>query len=189
MKRRTLAGIVSFIPLAVLTVIEGGALKGALAAALLHEAGHLACAFAMGRPVVSMSLDIGGATIKASGSDMSVWRDVAVLLSGPVVNIIVWAMARGCESGFIRELALGSLVLGVFNLIPVRGLDGGGVLQVILDRLLLPRTSFVIQKSIFAVTVLTIWFFAVLSIIFTQGNVSLYLVFLALFLAGTEYFG
>lgn len=101
-----------------------------LAAAALHEAGHLAALRTFGVRAEEIRLGAFGAVIVAAGAArLSYGRELIVTLAGPAVNLIcaplIAVSAAHCswEEGYL--LAGAHLALGLFNLLPVPPLDGG----------------------------------------------------------------
>lgn len=93
-----------------------------LAAILLHELGHLALILLFGGTVRSVRLRFADMEIKTA--PMRYGQELFTALAGPAVNLICFALVRGRYPGF----AAVSLLLGLFNLLPVSPLDGGKIL-------------------------------------------------------------
>ena len=93
-----------------------------LLAAGLHELGHLLALGALRIPFYGLELRGSGAVIRGglAGEPREAW----VMLAGPGVNLLLALLLRRSVPGF----ALWNLALGAWNLLPIRGLDGGQVL-------------------------------------------------------------
>ena len=112
--------------IAVLTVIS----------AVLHEIGH----------GVSISLlTKGKASIRGHASGFRIRQDefiayprqIAILLSGPLVNIIIFLLTLpfgNALSGYIRVLGYVNLATGLSNLLPLEGYDGYGAICMLLHQ-------------------------------------------------------
>ena len=109
---------------------DWGVLPCFLAAALLHELGHLAALQALGIPVYCLELRASGAVIRADlrQTPQELWAYAA----GPGVNLLLGFALRRTLPGF----ALCNLALGLWNLLPAEGLDGGQLCALALPRLL-----------------------------------------------------
>lgn len=94
-----------------------------LLAAALHEAGHLAALAALRIPVRELELRTVGAVIRADlrGTPREAWA----LAAGPGINLLLAALFRLPWPMF----ALCNLSLGLWNLLPLPGRDGWGLLQ------------------------------------------------------------
>ena len=105
----------------------GSVLPAVLGAAVCHEAGHLLALWAYHVPVESVTIGPVGAVIRASGQDrLSYGRDLLATLAGVGVNfILAFLFARVTEEYLF---AGANAVLGVYNLLPIQGLDGGRAL-------------------------------------------------------------
>lgn len=110
-----------------------------LLASVLHELGHACAAGISGGRVTELRLGAAGADMRVSlPGENTVFRELLLCLSGPAVNIAA-AQAAAALGARLNEPRLfvfsgASLVLGLFNLIPLSRLDGGRVLMVILER-------------------------------------------------------
>ena len=125
-----------------------------------------------------MGLSVGGAEIRTERCFISTGEELAILLSGSGVNFLLFAVFVW----FCKDFAFINLLLGVFNLLPSCGLDGAGVARCLLERLFLPEVSYKIMSVVSFLTLFFIWFWALFLIIFSDGgNISLFMVFWALF--------
>lgn len=102
-----------------------------LAAVLLHELGHLLCAVLFRVTPDAFVISGRGVGITMNLDCLSDRRRFLVALSGPAVNLLLGGVAA--LLGF-RTWAAIQAAIGVFNLIPIPGLDGGDLLQIPLER-------------------------------------------------------
>lgn len=101
-----------------------GTAPAVLAAWAFHEGGHLAALYAAGGRLRRLELGLGGAKIETEkGRRLSYGGELLAVLAGPGVNLALAALcARLGEPWYLLSGA--SLVLGMFNLLPLPGLDG-----------------------------------------------------------------
>ena len=93
----------------------------------LHELGHLSALCICRVQVERVSLGAFGAMIKTGA--MGHLQEAICALSGPMVNLFCfWALRK-----VIPAAALISLLLGLYNLLPVFPLDGGVALRALLS--------------------------------------------------------
>ena len=101
-----------------------GVLPLTLCAAAVHEFGHLAVIRLAGGRVHLLRLTAAGAELRLDGT-LSYGRELLCALAGPAVNLVLgFYLAR---VGWPIFAGL-NLVLGLFNLLPLRALDGGRAL-------------------------------------------------------------
>lgn len=100
-----------------------------IAAALLHELGHLLMMLRCGVRVRGIALRLFDVRIDADNPH-SFADDVRITLGGPAVNLLLAAafVPLSCFFGYAN------LALGCFNLLPVMSLDGGRLLHLLLSR-------------------------------------------------------
>jgi Zn-dependent protease len=99
-------------------------LSAGLGAMVLHEAGHLAYAWALGVKVKRIGVSLKGVYIvRAPGSS---YQNLMISLAGPLTNVaslFLWHQ--------YPLFGLANLYFVVFNLLPLRGSDGSRVLEIL----------------------------------------------------------
>lgn len=98
-----------------------------LGAAAVHELGHWAALRLLGARALTLRVSALGAVMTTDGR-LSYGGELLAVLAGPAANLLsaVGLTALGPE----WETAVGAhLILGIFNLLPVRPLDGGRALE------------------------------------------------------------
>ena len=113
---------------ALLTLDRTGSAGFGIAAALMHETGHLIMLLLCRQKPSLICLDAFGVRVEyPAHTRMGYCKSLLVSLSGPAVNLLT--------AGFLCLAAPGSrgaavhLAIGCFNLLPVTGLDGGEALR------------------------------------------------------------
>jgi len=102
-----------------------GVLPAALCAASLHELGHLAAIRAAGGRVKRLRLSAVGAELRLDGT-LGYGAELLCALAGPAVNLLLAFVAARIGATMFAGM---SLVLGLFNLLPIGTLDGGRILR------------------------------------------------------------
>lgn len=107
---------------------DGGMAAGFYMVCIAHELGHIAVLRAFGGKL--RRVEFTGFGIKITAAPMpGIFRELAVLLSGPLVNLAIWLALK--MSGTHGELSRLSLLAGLYNLLPLPFLDGGAVLDLL----------------------------------------------------------
>ncbi len=102
-------------------VDETNVLPAFLAAALVHELGHLLVLYLTGGRLNKLSLTAFGAALHCDLPESGLAK-TAVCLAGPASSFLLTAAAEGFE---LWRLSGASVILGAFNLLPLPPLDGG----------------------------------------------------------------
>ena len=117
-----------------------------LLAAALHECGHVAVLRLVGGHVARFRITPFGAELRVRHSErLSYGREIAAVLAGPGANLLCacvlarLAVSAGWERGFM--IAGIHAALALFNLLPLRALDGGRSLYLLLSWVTEPVTA------------------------------------------------
>lgn len=119
-----------FVLLAAWFVLANGwePLVTVLAAAAAHELGHWLVLRLLGAEVTGFRLSALGAVLETDSRCLSYGGELAAVLAGPGGNLLA-AVALTALGGGRWNAAVGAnLLLGAFNLLPIRPLDGGRAL-------------------------------------------------------------
>jgi len=111
---------------------------GALLSLLLHEGAHLAVMRKLGARVAGLTLTLHGADRQVRGGPPLADVDAAGSLAGPAASLFLgaglWLWADRVASLPLRDLALGNILFGLINLLPVFPLDGGRFVRALAAR-------------------------------------------------------
>lgn len=119
-----------FLLLALLNYLDKyGIVPLAMIACILHELGHYAAIRALGGDIKQISFTVIGAEMRLARM-LGYQRECAAALAGPAVNLLLAWLFCGQEGGEVFSGV--NMALGVFNLLPVRRLDGGRALHCVL---------------------------------------------------------
>jgi len=117
----------------------GGMLPALVLSALVHEAGHLLAVKVCRGRVLAMEASFAGLCIRYDGTFLSYGQEILIAVSGPLFSLLLafgasfMGRLRGDQA--LLYLAGVSFLLGAFNLLPVRQLDGGRALYMLLANL------------------------------------------------------
>ena len=98
-----------------------------LGAAAIHELGHWLVLRHWGVQTASLRLTIFGAEMVSVSAELSYGKELSAVLAGPLANLLWGLLLAGLGGPWVVP-AGANLVLCVFNLLPVRPLDGGRAL-------------------------------------------------------------
>lgn len=110
---------------------------------LIHELGHALTAFSFGQSSFITFMALGGVT-KRLGLPLSPWKEFMIVLNGPLAGICLyficaWTLQLKPKSEAVAYMLQVGAFINLFwtllNLVPVMPLDGGRLLQIILNRL------------------------------------------------------
>lgn len=100
-------------------------------AVFMHECGHLFAMWILG--CAPKKIKLIPASVQITNAAFTGYKnDFLIAVSGPIVNFILFLALYYnyslFENRFVGYFGLINLVLGLFNLLPVKGLDGGTAL-------------------------------------------------------------
>ena len=154
-----------------------------LVAALLHELGHIAAAWGWGVPLRGLRLDLFGARMELGGR-IPYRAELAVAAGGPLVSLLAASLAfpLGRVWGGAYLFAAVSLGLGLLNLLPVRGLDGGRMLSCGLSLLLDERAADLTLRLTTGLALGSLWLLSVYCLLRLGETLTLFTFTLCLLL-------
>ena len=124
---------------ALIYLLDGqGMFALAVVSAAVHELGHYAVLAAFGAKPYLLRLELTGAAMYFDESRLSYGQELAAALAGPAAGFLLAIAAAIMKA---HTLAGVSLVLSMFNLLPIGGLDGGRALAALLSMLTRPERA------------------------------------------------
>lgn len=155
---------------------------------LLHETGHIAAMTALGNAPLSVSLELTGINIRRrQETGISLIREIIIALAGPFANLIlfVFLMLIYLQNGSVKcfNASCVNLILMIFNLLPVKGLDGGKVLYYFASKFFSFKTANIILRCSSAVFILFMLLYGGYLLYITRSNFTMLIIALMLTLA------
>lgn len=156
-------------------------------AAILHELGHIAVMCFLKIPIRCVTVLPFGVDINAGKKLTSYPADIALSGAGVAVNLLCVILGGALPSFAGKDIFISAnLLLILVNILPIKGLDGGQLLEKSLLLFLEPnRVDFIINAVSFA-AVVALGAVAIWLLFFTGGNFTLLLMcgylFVTLFL-------
>ena len=154
-----------------------------LGAALIHELGHVLAAKLLGIDLAQMRLDVLGARLVTKGRLCSYPALIALCFAGPFFNFFCFGLSLPFlgYSDWILEFGMSSLSLGMLNLIPIEGFDGGRILHGALSIKLPLQTAERICTVLSFLCLLCMWLLSVWLLLRTGSSLTLFVFSCCLF--------
>lgn len=159
----------------------------ALLAVFLHGIGHTVAAATVGIRFRRIKLTATGFRLITDQTFASYRAEAITALGGPLCNLLTAMISRMITPMTTTIFFPLSLYLGLLNLLPLRGFDGGTVLLCALCARhpplpsLLPRTAEYVLSALSAVVLFLLWVSAVYLLLRRGSALSLYAFCLQLF--------
>lgn len=179
-----------YLPLGVLLTVgmlllgEGrGLVLVTLAAALLHELGHVAAARLLNIPLRELRLSTLGARLVLQSGLLSYGAEWALCAAGPIFSLLGAAVAMLLRDTVpsAELFAMVSLFLGVLNLLPIRSFDGGRMADALLHRWMSERWADGILNASSFLCLFLLWASAVYLLLRAGEGISLLCFSMSLF--------
>lgn len=181
---------VSFLFVAVITFMlatdKTGLAFPVVLAVAMHESGHLFAMWLLASQPKSIRLIPASVQITRSING-KYKNDILIALAGPVVNLVLFITLYVNFIAFKNEavlyFSLINLIVGIFNLLPVTGLDGGTALFSLLAKKYDINKASLVLRIITLIIAVAVTFLAVTLTIKGQLNISVYIVAIYLFVS------
>ncbi len=181
-------GILPALIFCIMAVFQpAGVVLPSLGGAVLHESGHMLAAVLLGIPLRSLDIGTFGASLKVRGSLISYPKEFLLCAAGPAMNFlsalaaVIYSEHRGYYSECGEWFIAVSLMLGLLNLIPAEGFDGGRMLSVVLSSSFGPRPSAKVLAVTTFSSILFLWMVSVYLLIRYGTSLSLFVFTVSLF--------
>ena len=164
---------------------RSGILLWGFSAALLHELGHLIAFIATGDLPEELSFEITGIKMVRSDRTVTLGKEIFQLLMGSGTNFAVFLILSYSLQTInkVSLFAVSHLILGVFNLLPIQGLDGGMILKLFNEKLFGIRKAYILGKIISFLVLIPLFGIGVYLCLFHDRHFSLLLISIWLFIA------
>lgn len=155
---------------------------------LFHEIGHLASMIALGNAPQSVSFELTGINIKRTQEvNVSLSREIIIALAGPFMNLILFLffVLVNFQNGSAKALNAASvnLIFMTFNLLPVKGLDGGKVLYYSVSKFFSYKTANIILMLSSVIFILLMFSYGAYVLYVTRYNFTMLIIALMLSLS------
>ena len=114
-------------------------------AVLIHELSHILMCKLLNVEIEQIHLCAGGATI-VTDVKLERFSKIMVSAAGPLANLLLTLVCAALAISHNNTFLLFNLSLGIFNLIPVKNLDGGKILKESVTILVPGRISYILTE-------------------------------------------
>ena len=104
-----------------------------LMSCFLHETGHLLAMFLFGVKVKKIILYGAGIKIIRGYSLKEKKKEFIILISGCLMNIIMFLLFFFLKGDSFKTFSVINLVTAIFNILPIKSLDGGAILLLLTE--------------------------------------------------------
>ena len=104
-----------------------------LMSCFLHETGHLLAMFLFGVDVKKIILYGAGIKIIRGYSLKEKKKEFIILISGCLMNIVMFLLFFFLKGDSFKTFAVINLVTAIFNILPIKSLDGGAILLLLTE--------------------------------------------------------
>lgn len=155
---------------------------------LFHEIGHLAAMITLGNPPQSVAFELTGINIKRTEqTGVSLTREIIIALAGPFLNLILFLLfvLIYCQNGSDKAFNAASvnLIFMIFNLLPVKGLDGGKVLYYSVSQLFSYKSAKIFLALSSVIFILLMFSYGAYVLYVTRYNFTMLIIALMLSLS------
>lgn len=113
-----------------------------LSAALCHELAHVLALRLLHAPPRRLTLSASGAELYVPAlARLSYGGEILAVAAGPACNLLLWALLSSGGGEALAPFAGAHLILGALNLLPVRPMDGGRLLWLLVSLCSEPYTA------------------------------------------------
>ena len=181
-------GILPVLIFCIMSIFQpAGIFLPSLAGVALHESGHMLAAVLLGIPLRSLDIGAFGASLKVRGSLISYPKEFLLCAAGPAMNFasavaaIIYSERRGYYSECGEWFIAVSIMLGLLNLIPAEGFDGGRMLSVVVTSAFGPSAAARLISFTTFSSILLLWMVSVYLLIRYGTSLSLFVFTVSLF--------
>ncbi len=166
-----------------LLVDKTGLFLPMLFASVIHEVGHLFFMWVLDCQPKEINLILGSVQIVSPISNKNI-NNILISFSGPLFNIVVFAVLFVNYIFYKNDeyivFAFTNLLLGIFNLFALKGLDGGNILFHIIENRFSEKRA---EKTLNVITVTFAVIIALIAVILSlKGKISISMYILSLYL-------
>ena len=173
MKCKLKIGFFASLMVLTLAITSAEYFPALICAVALHELGHITAAKIRHIKLSEMKLSIFGASLYPRNQLFSYFDEIILCVGGPLTNLLSAAV---CISlGRSHSLfSMSSIALGVLNMLPIHGFDGGRILSAFLSIYLSPKAAVIVCKMVSFVIILIMWCASVYFLLRSSATMTMF---------------
>lgn len=150
----------------------------AIVSTALHEMGHIVVMLKYGCDKVDINVNLFNIAISDKQRGMRPYsHDIAIICAGPLVNFLIFVTFKMLHNlypiEFLYNVAMISLALAIFNMLPMESTDGGQLVYILLCRRFSPRVSQTVMTTITLILLIPIAFVGFIILLRSKYNYTL----------------
>ncbi len=177
---------VMLFTLSVIISPKGSMISLCIFSTIFHELGHLLMIYRISGKPKSISVNLSDIAIQSNTSRINKNQELLIDIAGPAVNfalssvsIILYVLL---DFFFLKDFCLCSLFLGMFNMVPLKSLDGGNIFHNLLTRRYSLKAADRILNIISIILIIPFFTVGFSVLFFSKYNYSLLLIAIYLIL-------
>ena len=175
-------GVLAIVMMITLSIASPHFFLPMICAVAIHELGHLILAKICKIQLRELKLGIFGAALSPQNYLYSYKKEILLCLGGPLSNFLsAFAISYFFNAEPLEYFNECSLALGILNLLPISGFDGGRIFSALLSIFFPPNTVQTVCKAISFALIFILWCFSVYLLIKISASLSLFTFSLSLF--------
>ena len=118
----------------------------ALMVCIIHETGHLIIFTIFGYKPSELAFEVTGIRLSKPTTSLSYAKEILAQLAGSITNFIVFFALIGTTNSISKMslFCVTNLIVGIFNLLPLKSFDGGKLLEIFSLKIFSLRTTAII---------------------------------------------
>lgn len=150
---------------------------------LTHELAHLIVCKVLGGKLGGIYPNCAGLLISYYPADMSYFREAVVLLAGSFANLVLGLIFLCFD---VPRISVVNVAVGLLNLLPMKGLDGGEVMYLLMSYFINEYSAYKIVRIISAFLAILFWLGIVFYELRLGINISLLLLSVYILVIGLK---
>ena len=173
MKCKLKVGFFAVLMLVTLAFTSAEYFPALICSVAIHEIGHIIAAKIRRIKLSEMKLSIFGASLYTYNQLFSYYDEIFLCIGGPLANLLSVVVCLSIEKTN-SLFFMSSLALGMLNMFPIHGFDGGRILSAFLSIHLQPKATAMICKTVSFIILFVMWCISVYFLLRSSATLTLF---------------